>query len=721
MRVRALRTTALLALLALAALTATVFAQDPPRAEEYWFGIWVRESRVGMVHVRLTPTQEEGKPAWELRTVMEMRMPLQHGEGHKHSEETSVYSAARRPLRVHEDENDNGELKVTQTTYGPAEAVQEQKAQGRTAVVRVALKEPVASDDEMELRRLAAEKPLVVGLRHHFVRVSFDAQKTFGREVVLEAAADLPDGGKGFRAVFTREDRPGERLVALADATGAFHQLAVGPLLARRIPQSEAGAQLGGGSAVLRSEVPCVPPVVGDDRDRIRSMRLAVEFLDEAAGEFPADGYQDSTRQGRRRELTLKANRPKGDPALKLPVTDKGVASFLLATPEIQSDAPEVKKRAQEILDGETGAGAAAAKLCRWVFEHMQTQHDAVALSSAEALRQLKGNCTEHASAFVGLARAAGLPAREMFGFGFSGSAFVLHAWAEAWVGRWLPVDPSTGDIGTPPFYISIGPSQDAEGVMPSAGLRMAVIAAIAKGDARFKLVALDLDGQQFEAAESAAVLGGAEAGEDPGPARVVLSSGLSFDGELVGLEQGRLVFRTLYGRTSVERARLLRIEFGGRAVRGATFSDPRLGVGFRVPDEGWRIEEPKVEGAIHRCLFTSTDGLSAGLLVVEPAQTASLEAYVKLVQALPGTQGATIGQVRNREIGAAPARVPAIAWDFEQPAKGGVVLRFEIVAWRWRERYYRLALWTTPDRLEAAQPVFQGIRDSVTMLAPAK
>jgi transglutaminase-like putative cysteine protease len=48
---------------------------------------------------------------------------------------------------------------------------------------------------------------------------------------------------------------------------------------------------------------------------------------------------------------------------------------------------------------------------------------------------------------FVALARAAGLPARPVAGLLLRDGRFYYHAWAEVYLGDWVPVDPMLGDL----------------------------------------------------------------------------------------------------------------------------------------------------------------------------------------------------------------------------------------------------------------------------------
>jgi hypothetical protein len=66
--------------------------------------------------------------------------------------------------------------------------------------------------------------------------------------------------------------------------------------------------------------------------------------------------------------------------------------------------------------------------------------------NSLEVLENLEGDCTEHSVLFIGLARAAGLPAREVAGLIYVDGiqpGFYFHQWAKVWIGKWIDVDPT--------------------------------------------------------------------------------------------------------------------------------------------------------------------------------------------------------------------------------------------------------------------------------------
>ena len=78
-----------------------------------------------------------------------------------------------------------------------------------------------------------------------------------------------------------------------------------------------------------------------------------------------------------------------------------------------------------------------------------------------QMLKNSKGDCTEHAILFTTLARAAGIPAREVSGLIYNNEeekpSFNAHAWAEVAIdGKWFAVDPMWREIKISPIHIKL-------------------------------------------------------------------------------------------------------------------------------------------------------------------------------------------------------------------------------------------------------------------------
>ena len=144
--------------------------------------------------------------------------------------------------------------------------------------------------------------------------------------------------------------------------------------------------------------------------------------------------------------------------AATLPVDRAKFADELKPTELIQSDAKEIKALAAKIVGGETNAYRATDKLVKWVYRNVKKVGTAAISNAIETLKTRKGDCSEHTVLFVALARAAGIPAREIGGVTAAprGQGLYYHAWAEVWMGKWVAVDPTFNHTITDATHIKL-------------------------------------------------------------------------------------------------------------------------------------------------------------------------------------------------------------------------------------------------------------------------
>ena len=99
---------------------------------------------------------------------------------------------------------------------------------------------------------------------------------------------------------------------------------------------------------------------------------------------------------------------------------------------------------------------AALSRLGEWLRAHVEyeTGTTSVSTTAAEVLRAGRGVCQDFAHLGIAVLRAAGIPARYASGYlypdelgGVVGETHQgeSHAWLEAWVGDWHPLDPTSG------------------------------------------------------------------------------------------------------------------------------------------------------------------------------------------------------------------------------------------------------------------------------------
>ncbi|MCH8294739.1 hypothetical protein IH992_26945 [Candidatus Poribacteria bacterium] len=136
------------------------------------------------------------------------------------------------------------------------------------------------------------------------------------------------------------------------------------------------------------------------------------------------------------------------------------VEQFLKSTVYIQTDDPKIRSRAVEIIDGETNTWKAAKKLCHWVHDNIYDKNLKVGFGSAlQTLESLEGDCTEHTVLLIALARSVGIPARICAGIVFQRDAFYYHFWPEVYVGEWIAMEPTLGQIQADANHIQLAGS----------------------------------------------------------------------------------------------------------------------------------------------------------------------------------------------------------------------------------------------------------------------
>jgi transglutaminase-like putative cysteine protease len=129
---------------------------------------------------------------------------------------------------------------------------------------------------------------------------------------------------------------------------------------------------------------------------------------------------------------------------------EAGLARFVQPEPLIESDAPVLRAEAQRLVRGASDEPRARAEqLLRQVHALLEKKPTVSLPSALEVLKTRVGDCNEHATLYVAMARSLKIPARIAVGLVYLRGAFYYHAWAEVWLdeddgrGLWLPADPT--------------------------------------------------------------------------------------------------------------------------------------------------------------------------------------------------------------------------------------------------------------------------------------
>lgn len=158
-------------------------------------------------------------------------------------------------------------------------------------------------------------------------------------------------------------------------------------------------------------------------------------------------------RQTLRGDTLIVRREPWGalEPGYELPYPRMDLADALQPEPLIQSDDPRIVRAARRITVARAywrqDPREVAEELTRAVYGMLDKSITFSVPNAVQVLETRRGDCNEHTVLFVALARALGLPARTAVGLVYVDGAFFYHAWPEVWLGEWVAMDPTFGQV----------------------------------------------------------------------------------------------------------------------------------------------------------------------------------------------------------------------------------------------------------------------------------
>lgn len=116
---------------------------------------------------------------------------------------------------------------------------------------------------------------------------------------------------------------------------------------------------------------------------------------------------------------------------------NKDLAKLLLPSPFIESNSPEIKKLAPEIIKEHTTAWDQSEAILNWVRENVKYKFATDIKPAIAALKDKEGDCEELSSLFIALCRVNKIPARAVWVPGHTYPEFYLED--AAGNGHWFP------------------------------------------------------------------------------------------------------------------------------------------------------------------------------------------------------------------------------------------------------------------------------------------
>lgn len=217
------------------------------------------------------------------------------------------------------------------------------------------------------------------------------------------------------------------------------------------------------------SRVPAEPEI-----PRPRTVRsLAVELRGLDSFVLPSDALQRCRQQAGEARCEIRS--AGSEPADVTPI-DMAFSSdrYLRSTVTVPSRHDHIRDLAREIVGSEQDDRVRIALLVDWI----QRNVEAVAVDSFSALDVLatrKAECQGNTYLYAAFARSLGIPTRVVNGLVYSdiyGGGFFYHTWAESRIdGRWVPVDPTFGQVVADATHIKLLEGETTDQLVPLLGL----------------------------------------------------------------------------------------------------------------------------------------------------------------------------------------------------------------------------------------------------------
>lgn len=410
---------------------------DPQAAgyEESWFGVYLRDVKVGYTRSAFEVYEGgvlfEDEVRWDMQVMGAKRQILMNQRG----ELDKDYSLSRMRFRL---DTQGSTLEAAARHRGKLlDAVIVSGGGEQSFQLDVPEKLTTPAAVYLTLRNEGFE----VGAHYNFDIFDPFVQQSSVMEVDVEATEEIDIGGET-RTLYriTQTMLGNTSTMWVDDKARVWREQTAEGLEMRRESAEQAGKDIRGGDLDI-GELFAVR-VVGslENIDSLTEVTYKIEGLGEGFDDL--SGLRQRAQQlGSGVRLTLSREEVPAAGSYELPYIGKQHAALLKDEPFVPVGHPKLVAKAREIIGDEKDPVAAARALTEWVYDNLRKQNVVGVPNALEALETRSGDCNEHATLLVALARSVGLPARVAVGLVHLQGSFYYHAWTEFYVGQWVSAD----------------------------------------------------------------------------------------------------------------------------------------------------------------------------------------------------------------------------------------------------------------------------------------
>ena len=240
------------------------------------------------------------------------------------------------------------------------------------------------------------------------------------------------------------QETHGAIFYSLLENNGRLHYGRMGKIIEYRLESNDVAKKLDNDLVdLIQISAVTLDKKLGDPV-KIKSLKLS--FVADDDFDVP-QSHRQIISKGKDNNLVMEIKRDfiiKKGKALLPDESKRSLASSI----SIPADNPKIIALATKIVGDAPNDFEKASRIVKWIFTNLEKTMAKNSDNALDILDKKAGDCTEHTLLFVTLARAVGIPSREVGGIAYMAGEKVpkmaWHAWAEFHDGKqWLTADPT--------------------------------------------------------------------------------------------------------------------------------------------------------------------------------------------------------------------------------------------------------------------------------------
>ncbi len=447
---------------------ATLFAADPPialtrlsvppdaltNAKIEWFGVYFGSNKIGHYRTELRPTDLNNAPAFEETVHGALAMKSLGVELDMKYQERTLFSATPPYALLHkqqriETDGESQTIEVARRDDGKYRAVIHENGETREFPVEI----DYTFADYLTPAVWVADPARKEGDELYVRAFDFESLRPDPEYFLVTAIKHTVAGGVKTR-YFELAMRSLKSKIAgtlTADAQGNVYESTIAGMFQIRLEPEIIAKAKGVSVDIFRAGMVKIDRPIGDP-SQIESLVLRCPSLIDLPN---TKGQQVTTVDGK---SVLRLGQSEG-PTVK--VTAEARLEALRETPEHPIRHPKIAELVGTITAGKQNDEEKVRAILSFVDTFIEDSYTAEPLTVSHLLDKKQGDCTEHTMLFTTLARAAGIPSRDVSGLIYMGDefqAFGGHAWNEvALDGHWVQIDATWGEFDINATHILFG------------------------------------------------------------------------------------------------------------------------------------------------------------------------------------------------------------------------------------------------------------------------